>query len=107
MIIAFDVDGTLIDFDDNPRWRVIELAQHLAYLPHRVIIWSGGGKDYAEVVARRLGFHVSDGPTIGSEVECFGKFDSNAPVVDIAFDDDTMLKGVHTLFQFKRGKADD
>ena len=104
LIIAFDVDGTLIDFDDKPRWHVVELAEQLAFLPNRVIIWSGGGKDYAETVARRLGFHVSDGPTLGSEVECFGKFDSNVPIVDIAFDDETMLKGVRTLFMFQRGK---
>ena len=47
------VDGTLIDFDDNPRWDVIEMLKTLS-VKHTIIVWSGGGKDYARVWVDRL-----------------------------------------------------
>lgn len=96
MIVAFDCDGTLIDFNDEPRREMVELcrALHSETNRVRVIIWSGGGKGYAEQVARKCGLRG---------IECFAKFDAKCPNVDIAFDDDTTVRGVRTLLLWKKG----
>lgn len=85
LIVAFDVDGTLIDFEDQPRKQIVLLAYMLMEAGHEVIVWSGGGKEYAEMWAARLSL---EGAT------CMSKFPASAlPHVDIAFDDemDTIL----------------
>lgn len=53
MTIAFDVDGTLVTYNDKPRWDIIELLKILSKY-NTVIVWSGGGKDYAEMWTRKL-----------------------------------------------------
>ena len=53
--IAFDVDGTLIDSEGNTNWRITELLRILSRFKNtRIIVWSGGGKDYAEMIVRKL-----------------------------------------------------
>lgn len=52
--ILFDVDGTLITFDDEPRWEIINLLKTLHSLGVKIIVASGGGKDYAAMWVRRL-----------------------------------------------------
>lgn len=79
MIIAFDVDGTLIDFEDNPRSEIVALAASLLETEHVVIVWSGGGQAYAETVASRLGLE---------NAVCMSKYEGKQGHVDIAFDDD-------------------
>ena len=56
LVVAFDVDGTLI-VDDVPQVPIINVLQALSKLSKnvRVIVWSGGGKQYAETWGRRLG----------------------------------------------------
>lgn len=53
MIFAFDVDGTLITYSDKPRWDVIDTLRHLSKFG-TILVWSGGGKDYAEQWVRKL-----------------------------------------------------
>lgn len=54
--IAFDVDGTLIDSDGNTNWRITELLRTLSKFKNvNIIVWSGGGKSYAEMIVRHLG----------------------------------------------------
>lgn len=55
MNICFDVDGTLIDYDDNPRLDIIQLLVEFADANFRITVWSGGGKNYATQVVRDLG----------------------------------------------------
>ena len=85
MVIAFDVDGTLIDFNDNIRPEVVMLLTTLVYAGNHVIVWSGGGKDYAEQVGRRLG--------LPDTVVYLSKFPAPSFHVDIAVDDekDTLM----------------
>src|SRR3990167_1335077 len=52
--VAFDVDGTLIDDQDNPRWEVIDLLRALHACVATIGIWSGGGADYARHWKERL-----------------------------------------------------
>jgi hypothetical protein len=52
-VVAFDVDGTLIDSDDNPREDIIAILRSL--VPWCVVVvWSGSGLAYARMVGRRL-----------------------------------------------------
>lgn len=54
--IAFDVDGTLINEDGKTNWRITDLLRTLASFKNtRIIVWSGGGKSYAEMTVRHLG----------------------------------------------------
>jgi len=52
--VAFDVDGTLIDADDNPRQDIIERLMYHYKQGDRVVVWSGGGMDYARTWVSRL-----------------------------------------------------
>ena len=48
MWVFVDVDGTLIDQDDNPRPYVPEFILGLKELGCTIVIWSAGGSRYAE-----------------------------------------------------------
>lgn len=53
--IAFDVDGTLIDSEGTPNWRITELLRILSRFKNvEIVVWSGGGKSYAESIVRML-----------------------------------------------------
>jgi hydroxymethylpyrimidine pyrophosphatase-like HAD family hydrolase len=55
MRVAFDVDGTLITNNDTPRYEVIKLLFFFAAHNWDIYIWSGGGIDYANHWAEKLG----------------------------------------------------
>lgn len=92
VIIAFDIDGTLRnnqktypvgDMELDIKWndRICSLAVTLARMKNvKCIIWSGGGKEYAERVMRE--FHDKFGRTFRS---AHGKDEPIKP--DIAIDD--------------------
>lgn len=89
MIVAFDVDDTLIvpsvavGFgNDVPNYETVHLALwHLAQ-GHRVVIWSGSGVDWANRWALKLGLHQAEIWVKQKEVR-----DDGTPIVDIAYDD--------------------
>lgn len=55
--IAFDIDGTLIDEMTNaPKYWVVDQLLWFLKIGWDVIIWSGGGVDYATMWTRKLGF---------------------------------------------------
>jgi len=84
MNIAFDVDGTLITFQDTPRYEIIQLFHTLSNLGNRMIIWSGGGVDYATRWAEKLGLKADI-------------YDKGQYFVDIAFDDEDVKLGTINL----------
>lgn len=55
--ICFDVDGTLITASDQERERVTRLLldMHKLFKNSVLVVWSGGGSDYARTHAERLG----------------------------------------------------
>lgn len=64
IIIAFDVDGTLITNagarPDIANERIVELLRTLSTFKNiRIVVWSGGGKDYAARWVRLLGIEDS------------------------------------------------
>jgi hydroxymethylpyrimidine pyrophosphatase-like HAD family hydrolase len=82
--VAFDVDGTLIHqagpLCDTPNYLVIGMFQMFESIGCDMIIWSGGGIDYAEQWARKLGLSA----TI---------LEKGSILVDIAIDDLDVLMG--------------
>ena len=58
--IAFDVDGTLIhqigEKEDTPKYEVIQFLISFLANNDDVCFWSGGGIDYAQRWAIKLGF---------------------------------------------------
>ena len=92
LLIAFDVDDTLIvpavatGFDrDVPNYETIAIYRWFQAQGNQMIIWSGGGADYARVWAEKLGL-VAD--------YYHDKHDPTAAIPDIAFDDGTINLGV-------------
>lgn len=53
--IVFDVDGTLITYKDEPNYKVIELYHWFQSMGWKMYIHSGGGIDYAQRWAEKLG----------------------------------------------------
>lgn len=53
VVIAFDVDGTLrcncTDTCEDPNQRIVDMAKTFTTFKNvKVIVWSGGGKEYAQ-----------------------------------------------------------
>lgn len=90
ILIAFDVDGTIygspLAAKATPRANmpVIMLMQLLSEMKNtRIIVWSGGGKEYAENIVVKFGLEQY----VDS---CCGKHEYDEGIfgrVDIAFDD--------------------
>lgn len=79
--VAYDVDGTLITYEDQPNTDVIESLKFHFQVGCYVIVWSGGGKEYAEVWVRRLGLEK-----FVSEVR-MKPLATEETVVDLCYDD--------------------
>ncbi len=84
--IAFDVDGTLINMKNAPKYWVIELLLWFKEAEWDIIIWSGGGVDYAQMVVRKLGLE-----------EIVRVVPKGSEKVDIAVDD--MADGEYNIDQ--------
>lgn len=98
IIIAFDIDGTILNNEGIPtespvhlrpqcgvNLEVIMLLQILSKKMKntKVIVWSGGGKDYAEQICRRYGLEKY-------VHRVYGKHEYDETIdgkVDICFDD--------------------
>ena len=100
LIVAFDVDDTLIipacatGFDtDTPNYETIALYRWFQSQGNYMIIWSGGGADYAKQWAGKLGLTADEYHDKSPEEED-GK--AKARHVDLVFDDrDTKLGTVN------------
>lgn len=99
MNIAFDVDGTLIDKDDKPIQKNVELLKALAHQPNTIIVWSGGGKQYAELWIKRLGIENKVAFVCGKLTYRQDLPHSVAQLgIDIAIDDQSgILLGKHNI----------
>lgn len=94
LVIAFDVDDTLIipsvvtKLDrDVPNYNTIAIYKWFQAQGNYMIIWSGGGKDYAKMWAEKLGLEAD---------EILAKDTRMKDQIDIAFDDcDTDLAKVN------------
>lgn len=92
MIVAFDVDDTLIvpsvaaGFgNDVPNYEMIQWALWHIAMGHTVVVWSGSGKDWSERWAEKLGLLPNDQVRIWTKEKVLDSNDQ--PLVDIAYDD--------------------
>ena len=55
--ICFDVDGTLIDGDEKhvSTMKLLVALAEQNWKNVRIVVWSGGGREYAETIVRRYG----------------------------------------------------
>jgi hypothetical protein len=97
IVIAFDVDGTLIDEGDVQYFQIIHMVKVLAKFKNvKIVVWSGGGKQYAEQQGRLLGLD-----------EYVWKYASKTEhetiQPDIAIDDiqDTAIGGINLIVRNK------
>lgn len=75
-MLFVDVDGTLIDGNDKAIVPVVAAVwTTLARGIHPVVIWSGGGADYAEMWARRL-FYSVDVAAIAKDPSALREYDT-------------------------------
>ena len=88
LTIAFDTDDCLIlpsiatGFDrDVPNYETIAIYRWFQAQGNYMIIWSGGGKDYAKMWAEKLGLTAD---------EILAKNTKMKDKIDIAFDDSTI-----------------
>ena len=78
-VVAFDCDGTLLRLNEKPNDDVIAILKMFSKLGAFVIIWSGGGDDWARRVADKCGvLHHAD-MIIAKD---------NRIRIDLAFDDE-------------------
>lgn len=108
IVIAFDIDGTLLNNEgippDSPvhlrpkcgvNLDAVLLLQILSKQKNtRIIVWSGGGRDYAEKVCREYGFEKYVDRAYGKPMgtphahQQLGAYDYDLDgPVDICFDD--------------------
>lgn len=91
MIVAFDVDDTLIvpsvavGFgNDVPNYEMIAIAMWHIAQGHTVVIWSGGGTDWAQRWSEKLGL-VHENVRIWTKEKVLDS--TGQSLVDIAYDD--------------------
>ena len=102
IIIAFDVDGTLITNTGNctpdvSNKRIVDLLKILSTFKNiRIVVWSGGGKEYAERWVRLLG--IED-----CVWKVFSKLQWKEVNADIAIDDiqDTSIGKINLICREK------
>ena len=87
MIVAFDVDDKLLThkvgergYNDTPNYEILNIYKWFEKNGDRIIVWSGGGEDYARMWCDKLG--------LKPDIIC-AKSKENAELhkPDIAFDD--------------------
>lgn len=52
--VAFDCDGTLLNYDGSLNQEMVNVLKYFYLSGAKVIVWSGGGKSYAENVLYRI-----------------------------------------------------
>lgn len=91
LTVAFDVDGTLIHQEgplcDTPRYEIIQLFQLFESLGYTMYIWSGGGIQYAERWAEKLG--------LNAQIVGKGSFEPDLSVDDMGHASDLALGKVN------------
>ncbi len=105
LLVAFDVDDTLIipaiatGFDrDVPNYDTIAVYRWFQAQGHTMIVWSGGGEDYARMWGEKLGLnadHYVDKHCPLRELPWNTRADTNhvATRPDITFDDGDLTLG--------------
>ena len=92
MIVAFDVDGTLINDDDEWRMQAVNLARGFVAAGATLWVWSFGGMAYARTWADRL--MVDHAVPIAASYDKLDFFPGGMPWPDLHVDDVWSPQGI-------------
>lgn len=80
--ICFDINGVLLDWNDQPIQSALDTLRYLSRLRNvQICVWSARGKDYADYIVDEV-LRIRD-----LVWQSCGKEDKDRPPCDIAFDD--------------------
>ena len=85
-IVAFDVDGCLIDIYGQTNMNMVDLARFFHSIGFSVVVWTGGGVDRAKQVVRETGLEdIAAAYAKGSIVPdiCFDDMEVNLAEINI------------------------
>lgn len=92
--VAFDCDGTLLNYDGSLNQEMVNVLKYFYMSGARVIVWSGGGKQYAENVLYRI---LNSEKELEYSVEYYDKITATAKnnqlKPDLTFDDQVVYLG--------------
>ena len=100
---CFDIDGTLID-GENKLNSTIKLLVALAeqkWKNVRVVVWSGGGRGYAETIVRRLGLDALPNLRVMGKLQYKELVDCGYKIVAIDDIQNTRLGDVNLIVRNK------
>ena len=80
MICAMDCDGTLIDFDGNPRPEIVDLYHWFEHHGYAMVVWSHAGRKHAADTCAKLGLTPS-------KILTKNEWGGNRVYPDVAVDD--------------------
>lgn len=101
--ICFDIDGTLID-GDKKHVSTIKLLVALAeqnWKNVRIVVWSGGGREYAETIVRRYGLDALRNLQVMGKLQYQELIDKGYKIVAIDDVQDTRLGIVNLIVRNK------
>lgn len=101
--ICFDVDGTLID-GDKKHASTMKLLVALAeqnWKNVRIVVWSGGGREYAETIVRRYGLDALRNLQVMGKLQYQELRDRGYRIIAIDDIQDTRLGDVNLIVRNK------
>lgn len=99
MHVAFDCDGTLLNYDSTLRDETCRLLLSFIRGGAQVTIWSGGGQTYAQGVWQRIirNYNLMDDDTVMSQIDMVTCSMKNNSKPDLAIDDQSVSLGKFNL----------
>lgn len=96
MIVCFDCSGTLVDYNDKPQPAVIAMLRGFKAAGYRVVVWSGGGIDFARNIVNFCG--ITDAVDVISAK-------TTTIIPDVTVDDEKIYSGRLQNIQIRGGCA--
>lgn len=101
--ICFDVDGTLIDGNEKyvSTMKLIVALAEQKWKNVRIVVWSGGGREYAETIVRRYGLDALPNLMVTGKLQHQELRDAGYKIIAIDDVQDTRLGDVNLIVRNK------
>lgn len=101
--ICFDVDGTLIDGDKKhvSTMKLLVALTEQSWKNVRIVVWSGGGREYAKTIVRRYGLDALPNLQVMGKLQYQELRDKGYKVIAIDDIQDTRLGDVNLIVRNK------
>ena len=101
--ICFDVDGTLIDGDEKhvSTMKLLVAFAEQNWKNVRIVVWSGGGREYAETIVRRYGLDALRNLQVMGKLQYQELRDRGYRIIAIDDIQDTRLGDVNLIVRNK------